>query len=483
MNYDDIQKLFLEKGFFFPSSEIYSDAPAGFWDYGPLGVNFRNKFIESWRKNIVRRDSMIEIDGSQILSKNVFVASGHLDNFSDPIVRCSKCNSVYRADRMITDISGDMISEKLSNAEYDEKIKSLDIKCLKCKNSLSSVSRFNMMYDVGIGPKGDASYLRPETCQNIFVDFLRLSKTMRIKLPIGIAQFGKSFRNEISPRQSLLRLREFYQAEVEVFFNPNNVDVLDEFSTVSDCILNIHNSDDEIITATCNELVNRKVLPNKFIAYYLGLVQQFYTRNGLSLEKTRFRILPDDDRAFYATHSFDFEVLTSVGWLELVACNNRTDYDLSRHQKISGKDLQILDNEEKVLPHVFEISMGVDRSLYSIVEESYHKDGDRLLLSLKPGLSPFDVAIFPLSNKNDLPSFSKQIFNDLKLDFQSFYDSSGSIGRRYRRQDEIGTPICITIDFDSIENNDVTIRYRDSMDQIRVPVSEIKNKLLEYYNN
>ena len=175
--------------------------------------------------------------------------------------------------------------------------------------------------------------------------------------------------------------------------------------------------------------------------------------------------------------------LTSVGWLELVACNNRTDYDLSSHQKISGKDLQILDNDEKVLPHVFEISMGVDRSLYSIVENSYKKDGERFLLSLRPTLAPYDVAIFPLSNKNDLPSFSRQIFNSLKLDFQSFYDSSGSIGRRYRRQDEIGTPICITIDFDSIENNDVTIRYRDSMEQIRVPVSEIKTKLLEYYNN
>ena len=340
-----------------------------------------------------------------------------------------------------------------------------------------------MMYDVGIGPKGDPSYLRPETCQNIFVDFLRLSKTMRIKLPIGIAQFGKSFRNEISPRQSLLRLREFYQAEIEVFFNPNNVDNVEEFSGISDCVLNIHVSDDEIITAKCDELLDRGILPNQFIAYYLALVQQFYTSSGIELDKTRFRILPDDDRAFYATHSFDFEVLTSVGWLELVACNNRTDYDLSSHQKISGKDLQILDNDEKVLPHVFEISMGVDRSLYSIVENSYKKDGERFLLSLRPTLAPYDVAIFPLSNKNDLPSFSRQIFNSLKLDFQSFYDSSGSIGRRYRRQDEIGTPICITIDFDSIENNDVTIRYRDSMEQIRVPVSEIKTKLLEYYNN
>ena len=267
-----------------------------------------------------------------------------------------------------------------------------------------------------------------------------------------------------------------------MFFNPNSVDDLDEFSEVSNTILNIHISDNEIITDSCSELVNRGILPNKFIAYYLGLVQQFYINNGIELEKTRFRILPDDDRAFYATHSFDFEVLTSVGWLELVACNNRTDYDLSSHQKISGKDLQILDNEEKVLPHVFEISMGVDRSLYSIVEHSYKKDGERFLLSIKPGLAPYDVAIFPLSNKNDLPAFSKKIFNSLKLDFQSFYDSSGSIGRRYRRQDEIGTPICITIDFDSIENNDVTIRYRDSMEQIRVSVSEIRNKLVEYYN-
>lgn len=482
MKYEEIQKLFIEKGFFFPSSEIYFDAQAGFWDYGPLGVNFKNKFIELWRKHLVRRDGMLEIDGSQILSKNVFVASGHLENFTDPIVKCQNCNSVYRADRMISDITGDIISEKLSNDEYDKKIKSLKIKCLKCKNILSNVSRFNMMYDIGIGPKKEESYLRPETCQNIFVDFLRLSKTMRIKLPIGIAQFGKSFRNEISPRQSLLRLREFYQAEIEIFFNPNNVDNVDSFSEIKDCVLNI-NDNDETISKSCEELVNTGILPNKFTAYYLGLVQQFYNKTGINTSKTRFRVLPDDDRAFYATHSFDFEILTSTGWLELVACNNRTDYDLSRHQKISGKDLSVLDNDSKVLPHIFEISMGVDRSLYSIIEHSYKKDGERSLLSLKPGLSPIDVAIFPLLNKNGLSSLSLDIYNNLKLDFNAFYDVSGSIGRRYRRQDEIGTPFCITVDFDSIKNNDVTIRYRDSMKQLRIPITEINNKLLYEYNN
>tara|TARA_B100001013_G_scaffold95998_1_gene53677 strand:- start:2114 stop:3553 length:1440 start_codon:yes stop_codon:yes gene_type:complete len=479
MNYEEIQKLFLERGFFFPSSEIYSDAPAGFWDYGPLGVNFRNKFIEFWRKHLIRRDGMLEIDGSQILSRNVFVASGHLDNFSDPITNCTKCKSIYRADRLISELSDEMISEKLSNDIYDKKIVSQNIRCPSCNSKLSNVSRFNMMYNLGIGPKSDQAYLRPETCQNIFVDYLRLFKTMRIKLPIGFAQFGKSFRNEISPRQSLLRLREFYQAEIEVFFNPENVLTFDKFSEVSDCKLNIFDKNSNTVSKSCREFVDTEVLPNEFIAYYLALVQQFYNNTGIDSSKTRFRILPDDDRAFYASHSFDFEVLTSLGWLELVACNDRSNYDLTRHSQISGKDLSILDNDSKIIPNVFEISMGVDRSLYSIIEHCYSINDDRNLLSFKPGFSPIDVAIFPLVNKNDLPSLALDIYNRLKLDFHAYYDSAGSIGRRYRRQDEIGTPICITVDYDSITNNDVTFRYRDSMEQIRVPVDDIKLKLLQ----
>ena len=477
MNYEDIQKLFLERGFFFPSSEIYPDSPAGFWDYGPLGVSFRNKFVDLWRKELVRKDDMLEIDGSQILPKNVFVASGHLENFSDPIVNCISCNSVFRADRMISSIIGETISEKLSSDLYDKYIIDNDIKCSNCQNKLSNVSNFNMMYKVGIGPKQDESFLRPETCQTIFVDFLRLFKTMRIKLPIGIAQFGKSFRNEISPRQSLLRLREFYQAEIEVFFNPDKIDDYSKFSAISNFQIPICLDGENILIKSCSDFVDDGIIPNQFIAYYLAILKQFYDKTGIDPSKMRFRKLPDDDRAFYSSHAFDFEVLTSVGWLELVACNDRSDFDLSRHSNLSGKDFSILDEDSKVLPNVFEISMGVDRSLYSIVEHSFKYENQRSLLSFKPYLSPFHIAIFPLVNKNNLPELAYRIYEDLKLDFNAFYDESGSIGRRYRRQDEIGTPFCITIDFETLDSETVTLRNRDSMEQIRIPINDLKNKL------
>ena len=477
MKYEEIQKLFLERGFFSPSSEIYPDSPAGFWDYGPLGVSFRNKFIDLWRKELVRRDDMLEIDGSQILSKNVFVASGHLENFSDPIVNCASCNSVFRADRMISDILGKNLSEKLSTDVYDKYISDNNINCQNCNHKLSLVSNFNMMYKVGIGPKQEESFLRPETCQTIFVDFLRLYKTMRIKLPIGIAQFGKSFRNEISPRQSLLRLREFYQAEIEVFFNSAKVDNYSKFSSISNFEIPICLDDEKIIIKSCHDFVKDGIIPNQFIAYYLAILKQFFDKTGIDTSKMRFRKLPDDDRAFYSSHAFDFEVLTSLGWIELVACNDRSDFDLSRHSNLSGKDITVMDDESKILPHVFEISMGIERSLYSIFEHSFKHEDQRSLLSLKSYLSPFYCAIFPLVNKNNLPELAHNIYEDLKLDFNVFYDKSGSIGRRYRRQDEIGTPFCITVDFETLESETVTLRNRDSMEQIRIPIKDIKVKL------
>jgi glycyl-tRNA synthetase len=223
-NYEEVMKLALERGFYFPSCEIYSDALAGFWEYGPTGVNMKNKFVELWRRELVRRDGMMEIDGCQIMSKSVFVASGHLGNFTDPIIKCTKCGSTFRADRYITEKTGENVGERMSNEDIDAIVKKHNLKCPNCKGEFGGVSRFNMMFRIGIGPAAEEAYLRPETCQTIFVDFSRVFKTMRGRLPLGIAQVGKSFRNEIAPRQSLLRLREFYQAEIEVFCNPSKLD-------------------------------------------------------------------------------------------------------------------------------------------------------------------------------------------------------------------------------------------------------------------
>lgn len=485
-NYEQIIKLSLERGFYFPSSEIYSDAPAGFWEYGPNGVNIKNKFIDLWRKELVRKATMVEIDGAQIMSENVFIASGHIKNFSDPIIKCSGCKSTFRADRFISEKTGQEVPERINENEINVLIKKNNLKCPKCDSDFEESGRFNMMFKLGIGPNNDEAYLRPETCQSIFVDFSRLFKVMRGKLPFGVAQIGKSFRNEIAPRQSLLRLREFYQAEIEVFFNKETVNQIAGFEEIKDVILKIF-YDDTNKELTVQEAINQEIIPNKLVAYYLVLLKQFYEKTGIDMEKTRFRKLSDEEKAFYATIAFDFEVETSVGWLELVACNDRSDYDLSEHSKTSKQNLEVIDphTQTKILPQVFELSMGIDRSIYTILEHSFFDDieNERTVLRLKPYLAPITVGILPLVKKDGLGEMATKIFSDIKRDFNVFYDDAGSIGRRYRRLEEVGTPFAITIDHKTLEDQTVTIRYRDDMSQKRIDVSKIKEVINNSLNN
>jgi len=480
MNYEEVMKLALERGFYFPSCEVYSDANAGFWEYGPSGVGLKNKFLELWRRELIRRDGMMEIDGSQIMSKSVFEASGHLGNFADPIIKCTKCNSTFRADRTIAEIANIEIPESADLVEFDNAIKENKIQCPKCKGDFGTTKKFNMMFKVGIGPQEEEAYLRPETCQSIFVDFPRLFKTMRGKLPLGIAQVGKSFRNEIAPRQSLLRLREFYQAEIEVFCNPGRLNEVEKFVEIENTIIRVQ-TDAEPISMTCKEALESGTVPNKFVAYYLGILTEFYEKTGIDVSKSRFRKLGDKEKAFYAEVAFDFEVETTIGWLELVACNYRSDYDLSSHAKMSKEKFEVMDNDEKVLPHVFEISMGIDRSLYTILEHSLKNDEEheRMVLSLKPYLSPVHVGILSLVKKDGLKEKTDEIFLNIKRKFDAFLDHSGAIGRRYRRLDEIGAPFAITVDHQTLEDNTVTIRKRDSMEQSRVDISKIDSILLE----
>lgn len=483
-NYDKVMKLALERGFYFPSCEIYSDAPAGFWEYGPSGASMKNKFIDLWRRELVRRDGMLEIDGCQIMSKSVFVASGHIGNFTDPITKCTKCNSIFRADRFIEEKTGERVPERMSNEEIGALLKKHGLKCPNCKGEFGPVSRFNMMFRVGIGPAGEEAYLRPETCQTIFVDFSRVFKTMRGRLPLGVAQVGKSFRNEIAPRQSLLRLREFYQAEIEVFCNPNRLNDMPKFDEVKDTALRLHrDGDSAITTATAEQAVARGLVPNRLVAYYLALLVEFYEKAGIDVTKSRFRRLSDEEKAFYASVAFDFEVQTSIGWLELVACNYRSDYDLKGHSTTSKQNLEVVDpsDQQKVLPHIFELSMGIDRSIYTILEHSYYeeqvKDDTRAVLKLKPYLAPVVVGILPLMTKDGLGEKARAIHADLKLDFDTFYDESGSIGRRYRRLEEVGAPFAITIDQTTMQDDTVTVRHRDTMKQERVKVTELRRFL------
>ena len=478
MTYDNVMKLALERGFYFPSSEIYADAQAGFWEYGPSGVSLKNKFLELWRRELVRRDKMIEIDGSQIMSKSVFDASGHLASFADPIVICKKCKSTHRADKIIVEVSQIEIPESADLDEFDKTIAEKNIKCPKCDGDFENAKKFNMMFEVGIGPEGESAYLRPETCQSIFVDFPRIFKTMRGKLPLGIAQTGKSFRNEIAPRQSLLRLREFYQAEIEVFCNPAKLNDLGKFSEIKDTKIRIQ-IDDEIKSMTCKEAVDSQTIPNEFVAYYLGLLAEFYEKTGINMEKSRFRKLGDKEKAFYAEVAFDFEVETAVGWLELVACNYRADYDLNSHSDKSKEKFEVMDGDEKVLPHVFELSMGIDRSMYTILEHSLREDkeNERMVLSLKPYLSPIHVGVLSLVKKDGLAEKTDEVYLNIKRKYDVFLDHSGAIGRRYRRLDEVGAPYAITIDHQTLDDDTVTIRMRDSMEQSRIKISELDDKL------
>ncbi len=478
-NYEQIMKLALERGFYFQSCEIYADAPAGFWEYGPTGVNMKNKFIELWRRELVRRDGMMEIDGSQIMSRSVFVASRHIGNFTDPIIKCTKCNSTFRADRYITERTMEKVPEQTSDEDLNTIIKKYDLHCSKCNGEFGGASRFNMMFNVGIGPSAEEAFLRPETCQTIFVDFPRVFKTMRGKLPLGIAQVGKSFRNEIAPRQSLLRLREFYQAEIEVFCNPNKLNELPKFEEIKHTVLRL--SDGTSFTEiSAEEGIEKGLLPNKLVAYYLALLKEFYEKTGIDIQRSRFRRLQDDEKAFYASVAFDYEVETSIGWLELVACNYRSDYDLKGHSATSKQSFEVIDSSEqvKILPHVFEMSIGVDRSLYTILEHSYFEDYEhenRIVLKLKPYLAPILVGVLPLMSKDGLNKKAEEIYSDLKLEFDTFYDDSRSIGRRYRRLEEIGVPFAVTVDKITLEDNTVTVRQRDTMEQERINVSKLRH--------
>ncbi len=476
MSFEKIVKLALEKGFFYPSAEIYSNSPAGFWDFGHLGALMKQKYISAWHRLFVRRDEMILVDGSQILPRDVFVASGHLETFADPVTRCSECGAYHRIDRVIEEKLKIKVPERTPPEKIESIIKECGFKCPLCGGQLGPVSLFNMMFKVSVGASAEEAYLRPETCQNLFIDFPRIYKISRRRLPIALAQVGKSFRNEISPRQSLIRLREFTQAEVEVFYAPHRSNDFPKAERIRDYTLNLW-LEDGLKPMRCEDAVESGILSSWLAAYYLSLVQMFYLEIGFPREKIRFRKLSEEERAFYAAEAWDLEVQVGDDWIELVACNNRTDYDLSGHSRVSGVDLKLVEDGVSFIPHVFELSMGVDRSIFVLLVLAYTVEDGRTVLKLHPALAPYSAAVFPLLDKPELSNYARKLYEDLKLDFDVFYDESGSIGRRYRRQDEIGTPFCITVDYQTLEDDTVTIRDRDTMKQERIHVSSIKQYL------
>ncbi len=477
MAFDDVVRLAQRRGFFFKSAESYPNSPAGFWDYGPLGLAVRSNVLELWRRLLVRRDGMLEIDGAQILPKSVLEASGHVQSFTDPYVKCAKCGSVYRPDKLLEEKTGKPVPEKLQDSEYDSLLAQAGVRCSKCGAPLTGTGRFNMMFRLGIGPLQEEAYLRPETCQSIFVDFPLLYKTQRVKLPFGVAQFGRSFRNEIAPRQGLLRLREINQAEIEVFFNPGKADAPRFAGTAGD-LLTFQPPQGGPVTASVSDSVERGLVPNRLAGHYLALLLRFYEAAGLRRDALRLRVLPDEDRAFYSKAAYDLEARLSVGWLELVACNYRGDYDLSRHAAASGTGFDVDDDGTKVVPHVFELSMGIDRTVYALLESSMGGEGERTVLSLKPCIAPRKVGVFPLVNKDGLQEAAGELNAALQDRLDSFYDESGSIGKRYARADESGVPFCVTVDYDTLKDGTVTLRTRDTRAQERVKSDSVAERIV-----
>ena len=476
MSFDEVVRLGQQRGFFFKTAESYPNTPAGFLDYGPLGVGLKNRFIELWRRTLVKRDGMLEIDGSQILPRAVFEASGHLASFTDPFVKCPKCGSVYRPDKLIEEKTGEGVPEKLGDADYDQLMERSGVRCLKCGSKLAGTTRFNMMFKVGIGPAQEEAYLRPETCQSIFVDFPLLFKTQRAKLPLGVAQVGRSFRNEIAPRQALIRLRELNQAEVEVFFNPKKADD-PRYDPSLAKVLSFRLPDGTDRRAQLSEALKDGVVPHKLAGRYLALIAELYEAAGIRPENIRFRVLAAEDRAFYSKAAFDLEVKLSWGWVELVACNYRGDYDLGGHARMSGGNFNVDDDGEKVLPHVFELSLGIDRSIFAVIESSLTGEGERRVMALRPYLSPTQVCVFPLVNKDGLQERARELHSELRESFESFYDDSGAIGRRYARADEAGVPACVTLDYDTLKDGTVTLRDRDTRGQQRVQAAEVASRI------
>ena len=395
----------------------------------------------------------------------------------DPVVKCRKCGNQERADHILEDILKEKF-EGMSTAQLDKLLKKHRITCEKCKGSLEGVQEINMTFPVtvGTGKAARTAYLTPETAQGVYVNFKLMFDVLRKKLPMGIAVVGKAFRNEISPRNALIRMREFSQAELQIFFDPKEFEV--QFSQVAKKKLLVL-SGGKVREVACQSLARK--LP-KWYVFYLAKAQEFFTQViGFPRACFRLRELKDEEKAFYNRYHWDVELKLGVGWKEVAGVHYRGDYDLSRHEKVSGEKMTVSLDGKKFIPHVLEISMGIDRSVYSLLDIFYREVKGRLVLGVPRHMAPFDAAVFPLVNKDKLPEKAREVSKLLEKEgFTIFSDASGSIGRMYRRIDEIGCPAGITIDYDSLKRGDVTLRDRDSMKQVRVKTKDLPGKLREF---
>jgi glycyl-tRNA synthetase len=427
---EKITSLAKRRGFVFQSSEIYG-GQNGAWDYGPLGIELKNRIAQLWWKEMTQlHDDIVGLDAAILMHPRTWEASGHVENFTDPLVDCKKCKSRFRADQ----IPAENLAAK---------------KCPDCGGELTDTRKFNLMFKTNIGPAEDSAsviYLRPETAQGIYVNYKNIIQSNRMKIPFGIAQIGKAFRNEIVTKNFIFRTCEFEQMEMQYFVKPG--------------------TDEEWFS----EWRKRR--------------WAYYEKLGVKMENLRWHQHGPDELAHYAKDAYDIEYLFPMGWRELEGVHNRTDYDLGRHTQFSGKDLQYIDQDnsnERYIPFIIETSAGLTRNLLMILCDAYDEDvadGEtRTVLRFHPSLAPVTVAVLPLMKKDGLADLAQEIRQELKEDFATDYDQAGAIGRRYRRQDEAGTPFCVTVDYQSKEDNTITLRFRDSMEQVRVSRHELTARL------
>jgi len=466
INVEEMAIFCKKKGFIYQSGEIYGGF-AGFWDFGHLGVELNNNLkSEWWNFHVFKRKDIVGIDGSIITHPQVWKASGHVDSFNDVFVVCKKCKKPGKADRYEL---GKVKCE--CGGEYDEK----------------TAKDFELMFKIKVGESGDA-YLRPETAQLIFANFKFVQENARMKLPFGIAQIGKSFRNEIAPRDFLFRSREFEQMEIEYFIEPGQkcpYEIPDEEILIYSSEAQINNQ--ESVKMKIRGALKKGIIKKDWHAYWLATEFSWFKNLGANPDNFRIRQHMDNEKSHYATDTWDLEYKFPFGWKELEGIADRGDFDLSQHQKFSKKDLSIFNEEtkKKVLPHVIcEPSLGVGRALLVFMFDSYYDDKERgnVVLKLSPKLAPIKAAIFPIVKRPEFEKIAEEILDDLSEEWNVIYDKSGSIGRRYARNDEVGTPFCITIDEESLKKKDVTVRDRDTTKQVRVKIVELKNILRELIN-
>ncbi|UTH12975.1 glycine--tRNA ligase [Macrococcus equipercicus] len=453
-NMDTVVSLAKHRGFVFPGSEIYGGL-ANTWDYGPLGVELKNNVKKAWWQKFVQQSPYnVGLDAAILMNPRTWEASGHLSNFNDPMIDCKNCKARHRADKLIEDVmqqeDDTFIADGLSFDEMKRLIDDHHIDCPECgAHDYTDIRQFNLMFKTFQGVTESSTneiFLRPETAQGIFVNYKNVQRSMRKKLPFGIAQVGKSFRNEITPGNFTFRTREFEQMELEFFCKPGT----------------------EI----------------EWQNYWKTFAADWLKTLGVKEENTRLRDHDEDELSHYSNATTDIEYRFPFGWGELWGIASRTDFDLKKHMEHSGDDFTYHDPEtnEKYVPFCIEPSLGADRVTLAFLcdafdEEALEGDDKRTVLRFHPALAPYKAAILPLSKK--LSKDALQVFEELSADFNIDFDESQSIGKRYRRQDEIGTPYCITFDFDSLEDNQVTVRDRDTMEQVRMPISEVKNFLSE----